>query len=89
MESFSAAHRLHSKHLSDEENAELYGKCNQIYGHGHNYRVEVTVEGEISEKTGMIVDLSWLKKTIWSAALGKLDHTNLDKQHDFFVDNPR
>lgn len=47
-ESFSAGHRLHSIHLTDEENREVYGKCNHVHGHGHNYRVQVTVEGEVS-----------------------------------------
>lgn len=46
-ESFSAAHRLHSPHLSDSENREVYGKCNHVNGHGHNYDVEVVVRGEV------------------------------------------
>ncbi|XP_060124543.1 6-pyruvoyl tetrahydrobiopterin synthase isoform X2 [Zootoca vivipara] len=44
--SFSASHRLHSNLLSDEENKKLFGKCNNANGHGHNYKVEVTVRGE-------------------------------------------
>ncbi|XP_062816877.1 6-pyruvoyl tetrahydrobiopterin synthase isoform X2 [Anolis carolinensis] len=44
--SFSASHRLHSQSLSDEENRALFGKCNNPNGHGHNYKVEVTVRGE-------------------------------------------
>ncbi|CAG8836132.1 41155_t:CDS:2 [Gigaspora margarita] len=45
-ETFSAAHRLHSPHLTEEENKELYGKCNNPNGHGHNYTVEITIRGE-------------------------------------------
>ncbi|OWK17820.1 PTS [Cervus elaphus hippelaphus] len=44
--SFSATHRLHSKSLSNEENLKLFGKCNNPNGHGHNYKVVVTVHGE-------------------------------------------
>ncbi|XP_043570359.1 6-pyruvoyl tetrahydrobiopterin synthase isoform X2 [Chiloscyllium plagiosum] len=46
VESFNAAHRLHSNYLSDEENKRIFGKCNNPNGHGHNYKVEVTVRGE-------------------------------------------
>jgi 6-pyruvoyltetrahydropterin/6-carboxytetrahydropterin synthase len=60
-----------------------------IHGSVIEVVVEVTVEGEINARTGMIIDLSRLKKITWSAALEKLDHTNLDKQHDFFIENPR
>ena len=45
--SFAAAHRLHSPHLTDEENKRIFGKCNHMNGHGHNYRVEVTVSGNV------------------------------------------
>jgi hypothetical protein len=47
-EVFSAAHRLHSPHLSDEENLQVFGKCNNKNGHGHNYVVEVTLKGEVT-----------------------------------------
>lgn len=46
-EHFSAAHRLHSPHLSDDENKAIFGKCNNCNGHGHNYQLEVTVRGEV------------------------------------------
>jgi 6-pyruvoyltetrahydropterin/6-carboxytetrahydropterin synthase len=57
---FSASHRLHSPALSDEENWRLYGKCNNPYGHGHNYFVEVTVTGAVDASTGMIANLGEL-----------------------------
>uniref|UniRef100_A0A8C6XC69 6-pyruvoyltetrahydropterin synthase n=1 Tax=Naja naja TaxID=35670 RepID=A0A8C6XC69_NAJNA len=58
---FSASHRLHSPFLSDEENRKLFGKCNNPNGHGHNYKVEVTVQGEINPLTGMVISLTDLK----------------------------
>ena len=61
---FSAAHRLHSSLLSDEENHAVFGKCNNPNGHGHNYELEVTVQGEINPRTGMIMDLGALMQTV-------------------------
>jgi 6-pyruvoyltetrahydropterin/6-carboxytetrahydropterin synthase len=56
--SFSASHRLHSEQLGEEENQRVYGKCNNPYGHGHNYVVEVAVSGPVNPATGMITNLS-------------------------------
>ncbi|CAO3684139.1 unnamed protein product [Rhizopus stolonifer] len=56
-QSFSAAHRLHSTQLSTEENQILYGKCNHSNFHGHNYKVEITLKGEINPITGMVMNL--------------------------------
>src|SRR2546429_58209 len=53
----AASHRLHSPHLDDAENERIYGKCNNPYGHGHNYIVEVTVAGKVDPATGMIAHL--------------------------------
>ena len=50
---FAASHRLHSAKLSEEENCRIYGKCNNPYGHGHNYTVEVRFSGEVDPATGM------------------------------------
>ena len=55
---FSASHRLHSAHLSEEENNRIFGKCNNPYGHGHNYVVEVSVSGDLDPATGMIANLA-------------------------------
>ena len=54
---FAAAHRLHSDHLSEEENWRVYGKCNNPNGHGHNYILYVTVSGPIQPNTGTVTDL--------------------------------
>ena len=53
----SASHRLHSDALSAEENQAAYGKCNNPYGHGHNYVVEVLVGGAVDQETGMVINL--------------------------------
>jgi 6-pyruvoyltetrahydropterin/6-carboxytetrahydropterin synthase len=74
----SASHRLHSDALSAEENRAAYGKCNNPYGHGHNYTVEVLVGGEISPETGMVADLADLDSIVQKQVLDRFDHTNLN-----------
>lgn len=71
---FSAAHRLHSPHLSDAENLSLYRDCNNPGGHGHNYVLEVLVEGEMDPKLGMIMDLGELDRIVQERVLDRLDH---------------
>jgi 6-pyruvoyltetrahydropterin/6-carboxytetrahydropterin synthase len=75
---FSAAHRLHNPALSEEENREVYGLCNSPNAHGHNYEIEVTVEGEVDPRTGYVVDLKTLKEVAEEAAVNDLDHRNLN-----------
>ncbi|TMS22474.1 6-pyruvoyl tetrahydrobiopterin synthase [Larimichthys crocea] len=82
---FSACHRLHSIHLSDEENKQVYGKCNNPNGHGHNYKVEVTVRGKIDRLTGMVMNLTDLKRCIEDVIMTPLDHKNLDKDVPYFA----
>lgn len=86
-ESFSAAHRLNSKLFSEEENKGLYGKCNHINGHGHNYEVEVVIKGPIDPHSGMIINISDLKSQM-KKCLNTLDHKNLDLDIPFFQNNP-
>ncbi|XP_064254029.1 6-pyruvoyl tetrahydrobiopterin synthase isoform X10 [Passer domesticus] len=81
---FSACHRLHSKSLSDEENLKLFGKCNNPNGHGHNYKVVVTVRGEIDPVSGMVMNLTDLKEYMQEAIMEPLDHKNLDKDVPYF-----
>ena len=59
-EVFSSAHRLYNPSFTDDENEQIYDKCNNYHGHGHNYVLEVVVEGEIDEKTGYVIDLKVL-----------------------------
>ncbi|XP_027423145.1 6-pyruvoyl tetrahydrobiopterin synthase-like [Bos indicus x Bos taurus] len=84
--SFSATHRLHSKSLSNEENLKLFGKCNNPNGHGHNYKVVVTVHGEVDPVTGMVMNLTDLKKYMEEAIMKPLDHKNLDLDVPYFAD---
>ncbi|KAF0294053.1 6-pyruvoyl tetrahydrobiopterin synthase [Amphibalanus amphitrite] len=84
IQSFSACHRLHSVHLSDEENKKIFGKCNHVNGHGHNYRVEVTARGPIHPHTGMVVNISDMKVWIERAIMDVMDHRNIDKDVPYF-----
>ncbi|MBV6625054.1 MAG: 6-carboxytetrahydropterin synthase [Rivularia sp. (in: Bacteria)] len=83
---FSAAHRLASSKLSKEENFEIYGKCARPHGHGHNYHLEITVQGEIAERTGMLVDLGALNKVIDDYVVEPFDHTFLNKDIAYFAE---
>jgi 6-pyruvoyltetrahydropterin/6-carboxytetrahydropterin synthase len=75
---FSASHRLHSGTLSEEENQRIYGKCNNAWGHGHNYRLEVTVSGPVSVATGMVVNIVDLDRIVKEEILDPFDHKNLN-----------
>ncbi len=75
---FSAAHRLHSALLSDEENIEVFGKCNNPNGHGHNYLIEVTVRGKVDETTGMACDISEIDRAVEDEVMSRLDHKHLN-----------
>uniref|UniRef100_A0A915BT52 6-pyruvoyl tetrahydrobiopterin synthase n=1 Tax=Parascaris univalens TaxID=6257 RepID=A0A915BT52_PARUN len=83
IETFSASHRLHSQSLSAVENQNLYGKCNNANGHGHNYIWEVTLRGPIDVVTGMVYNLSDLKKEM-AEVLEVVDHKNLDLDIEYF-----
>ena len=82
-EVFSASHRLHNPELSDSENQEIFGKCNNKNGHGHNYTLEVMVSGEVDPKTGYVVDLKELKTIISKHVIKKVDHKHLNDDTDF------
>lgn len=81
---FSAAHRLHSHALTAEKNARLYGGCNNPYGHGHNYALEITVAGPVDPSTGMVFDLSALDRIVQEHVLDRLDHAHLNLDVDMF-----
>ena len=85
---FSASHRLHSEAMSAEENQATYGKCNNPYGHGHNYVIEITVSGPIDEKTGMVCNLADLDSFIEKEVLARYDHENLNTLKEFAKDVP-
>jgi 6-pyruvoyltetrahydropterin/6-carboxytetrahydropterin synthase len=75
---FSASHRLHADSLSEEENRAAFGKCNNPYGHGHNYVVEVMVGGEVEASTGMVIDLVAMDAVVREQVLDRFDHMNLN-----------
>jgi len=77
---FSASHRLHSERLSEEENRRVYGKCNNPYGHGHNYVVEVRVSGNVDPATGMIASLADLDGFVEREVIGPFDHKLLNEE---------
>jgi len=86
---FAASHRLHAPALTDDENRDLFGKCNNPYGHGHNYGVEVTVAGEPDPVTGMLVDLVALDEVLEREVVGRFDHKNLNRDTpEFAQQNP-
>jgi 6-pyruvoyltetrahydropterin/6-carboxytetrahydropterin synthase len=74
---FSAAHRLHSPQLTDAENRDFYGLCNSPNWHGHNYELDVTIEGEIDPATGYVIDLARVRE-VAEEVIGDLDHRNLN-----------
>jgi len=76
---FSASHRLHCATLSEAENAELYGKCNNPHGHGHNYVLEVAVKGAIDAETGRVVSLAALDEYVAKQVLDPIDHRDLNR----------
>lgn len=82
-EHFSASHRLFNPHWSEAKNFEVFGKCANPNGHGHNYEIEVTVAGIPPEETGMVIDLKKLSDIINEEVIERVDHKNLNLDVDF------
>jgi 6-pyruvoyltetrahydropterin/6-carboxytetrahydropterin synthase len=74
----SASHRLHTDSLSVEENRAAFGKCNNPHGHGHNYRIEVTVGGAVDPQTGMVINMATLDAVVGKIVIARFDHMNLN-----------
>jgi 6-pyruvoyltetrahydropterin/6-carboxytetrahydropterin synthase len=83
---FAASHRLHAPNLSAEENKRIYGKCNNPYGHGHKYALEVTVTGPLDPATGMIANLGDLDPFVEREVLAAFDQKNLNEEVAAFRD---
>ena len=79
---FSASHRLHSEQMSDEENRATYGKCNNPYGHGHNYVLEITVSGQV-DRNGMVCNLPDLDACVQREVVTRFDLENLNMCREF------
>ncbi|MEO5903237.1 MAG: 6-carboxytetrahydropterin synthase [Gemmatimonadaceae bacterium] len=75
---FNAAHRVYNPSFSDAENDATFGKCNNPNWHGHNYTLDVSVEGPIEESTGYVVDLASLRDVVEKSVLSQVDHRNFN-----------
>ncbi|MFL6293120.1 MAG: 6-pyruvoyl trahydropterin synthase family protein [Thermoanaerobaculia bacterium] len=75
---FSASHLYRRPEWSEEENRARFGKCANLPGHGHNYRLFVTVEGEVDPQTGFLIDLGHLDRLVTEKVVDRLDHQHLN-----------
>ena len=75
---FSAAHRIHRPDWPDERNREVFGDCANPNWHGHNYELDVTVEGPVDPETGYVLDLKILRDLLEARVVGDVDHKNLN-----------
>ena len=75
---FCASHRLHLDSLTEAENQELFGKCNNPYGHGHDYILHVTVAGTVDPETGRVVDREALDRLVREDVLPRIDHKDMN-----------
>ncbi len=82
---FTAGHRLYFKNVSDKENFEIFGKCSNPKGHGHDYYLEVKISGEIDRLTGRIIDMSFVDEAV-DKILEELDYKRLDKEIKHFTE---
>ena len=83
---FVASHRLHSAQLGEEDNIRIYGKCNNPYGHGHNYSIEVSARGPADAATGLTLRPSDLDALVKREVLMPFDHRNLNVDTEAFRD---
>jgi 6-pyruvoyltetrahydropterin/6-carboxytetrahydropterin synthase len=74
---FEAAHRLHNPAQPEDWNCRVFGKCNNPHGHGHNYVLEVSVDGEVDPATGYLIDMKVLKDVVRGTVVDEVDHRNL------------
>jgi len=80
---FCAAHRLYRADWTDEKNHSVFGACANPNWHGHNYEIDVTVEGEVDPETGFVMDLKDLKQAVERRILDDVDHRNLNTEVDW------
>ena len=83
---FNSAHKLANNNWSNEKNFDVFGKCSYENYHGHNYELIVKLTGDIDPETGMLMDLSVLKKIIKKEVEDVLDHKNLNLDIPYFKD---
>jgi 6-pyruvoyltetrahydropterin/6-carboxytetrahydropterin synthase len=80
---FSASHRLQNDSMSTAENIETYGKCNNPHGHGHNYKLSITVSGQVDQETGMVCNLADLDGFVNREIIERFDVQNLNFMPEF------
>ena len=83
---FSASHRLHARQLSADDNAGLYGKCNNPYGHGHDYVLHISIRGAVDENTGRVVNVAGLDRYVTERVLQPFDHRDMNIDVEDFQD---
>jgi 6-pyruvoyltetrahydropterin/6-carboxytetrahydropterin synthase len=81
---FAASHRLHSDALSETENDALYGKCNNPFGHGHNYAVHISVSGAVNEATGRVIEVGALDRFVQERVVDAFDHRDMNADVEDF-----
>lgn len=86
VEQFNAAHRLFNPKWDDETNNRVFGKCNNPNFHGHNYKLEVELDGPINPETGYVLDMKKLSETIKQEIIERFDHRNLNLDCPEFKD---
>ena len=84
---FSASHYYHNPEFTPEENRQIFGKCNNPHGHGHNYTLEVTVKGQVDQRSGFVVDLKELKDIMNREVIEAVDHRFLNEEVREFRDH--
>ena len=82
---FAASHRLHNPALSDEQNRQTFGKCNNPHGHGHNYELQVTLLGQPAGNTGLLIDIPAFEQIVADTVINRFDHKNLNLQVEEFA----
>ena len=82
---FSAAHRLWNPKFSPAENEATFGMCNNPNYHGHNYDLDISVEGEIDADTVYVLDIQRIKDVAWECLVSRLDHKNLNLDVPWFA----
>ena len=83
---FSASHRYHQKRWSDEENRRFFGPCNNPWGHGHNYDLEVSITGDLDAETGMVLNLTDVDRVLEEEVVSQLDHRHLNHEIEAFAE---
>jgi len=81
---FCAAHRYHREDWTDAKNQEVFGSCNNPFGHGHNYEIEVTITGDVDPETGMVLNLREVDAIVQGEIVARFDHRHINEEIDEF-----